>query len=74
MPEIKSSDILEVKNISKRKINLAKGAIESGKVGKATRAELQCHGKIIELVEAKVKEAAPKKAAATKKDTNNSLL
>jgi len=72
MSEVMSSDIVEVKNISKRKINLAKGTIEAGKFGKATRAELQCHGKSIELVEDK--EAAPKKAVTAKKDTSNSLL
>ena len=70
MSEIKASDILEVKNTSKRNINLSKGTIEAGKFGKATRAELQCHSTTIELVAAKT---APAKKAPVKK-SDNSLI
>jgi len=43
-----ASTKVKVKNVSKRAINLANGRIESGKVGEATLAELQCHSSILE--------------------------
>lgn len=46
-PQRKSSDVVHVKNISGRPINLSKGTIEPDKAGKATVAELICHGKIL---------------------------
>lgn len=77
MTELKASDVLKVKNFSDRAINLSKGRIEPGKTGEATRAELQCHSKSIEIAE-KAPSPEQKKSAPIKKDTakkeTNSLI
>lgn len=39
----KSTDTFKVENVSTNAINLAKGRIEPGAIGIATRAELQNH-------------------------------
>lgn len=39
----KSTDTFKVENVSTNTINLAKGRIEPGAIGIATRAELQNH-------------------------------
>lgn len=58
---MKSSDKVKVKNVSNRKINLAGGCIEAGKVGQATLAELQCHSKVIEKAVAEKAAVEPAK-------------
>lgn len=62
---MKASDVVKVKNISKKAINLSKGRIEADKTGEATVAELQCHGKTLKAVS---KSASEKPAA--KKESN----
>lgn len=45
---VKPTDVISVKNTSKRMINTTQGSIESGKMGKATVAETRQLGKFLE--------------------------
>ena len=60
---VPSSTKVMIKNISKRVINLANGAVKEGAEGVATLAEVQCYGKFIEEIDGEVPlDEAEKKA------------
>ena len=48
--DIKSTDKLKVKNISKGSVNISSGVVASGKTGEATRAELSTLYNYLEAV------------------------
>lgn len=69
MSEVKSGTKINVKNISKKNLNLANGAIKAGEEGVATIAEVQCLSKYLNEIGGEVPLNAAEKKAIKRKET-----